>query len=166
MQVLLKGNILFSQECFTNYILRILQNTWKKLYLLMFPLFPPHTYVGKSAWKTGLSTWRACYFSYNFVCIAMHVDFFPFLEKDYHVHTIRKKLCWWWSFSKAPGDSSVMDQKPKFYGRNQRFKTYGYGGPSLRPILLPKVLFVVFLVFFSKMETEMQAFLCFHLSLD
>ena len=43
----------------------------------------------------------------------------------------------------------VLDQRPKFY--SQRFKTYGYGygGWSLRPFLRPKVLFVVFLVFFQ-----------------
>ena len=44
----------------------------------------------------------------------------------------------------------VLDQKPKFYSRSRRFKTYGYGygGRSLRPFLQPKVLSVVFLVFF------------------
>ena len=55
----------------------------------------------------------------------------------------------------------VLDRRPKFYGRSRRFKTYGYGygygGQSLRPFLGPKVLFVVFLVFFSKIEAEMQA---------
>ena len=57
----------------------------------------------------------------------------------------------------------VLDRRPKFYGRSRRFQTYGYGygGRSLRPNLRPKVLFVVFLVF-SKMEAEMQAFLCFN----
>jgi hypothetical protein len=41
--------------------------------------------------------------------------------------------------------TSVLDQRPKFYGRNRRFKTYtyGYDGQSLRPFLRPKVLFVV-----------------------
>ena len=44
---------------------------------------------------------------------------------------------------------SVLDQRPKFYDRSRRFKTYGYGGRSLRPFLRPKVLFIVFLVFFQ-----------------
>ena len=50
----------------------------------------------------------------------------------------------------------LLDQRPKFYRRSRRFKTYGYGygGQSLRLFLRPKVLFVVFLVF-SKMEAEM-----------
>jgi hypothetical protein len=52
---------------------------------------------------------------------------------------------------------AVLDQRPKFYGRSRRFKTYGYGGRSLRPFLRPKVLLVVFLVF-SKMEAEMSNF--------
>ena len=56
---------------------------------------------------------------------------------------------------------AVLDQRLKFYGRSRRFKTYGCGGRSLRPFLRQKVLLVVFLVF-SKMETEIQAFLCFH----
>ena len=56
---------------------------------------------------------------------------------------------------------AVLDRRPKFYGRSRRFNTYGYGGRSLRPFLRPKVLFVVFLVFF-KIEAGMQAFLCFH----
>ena len=45
----------------------------------------------------------------------------------------------------------LLDQRPKFYRRSRRFKTYGYGygGQSLRPFLRPKVLFVVFLVFFQ-----------------
>ena len=38
---------------------------------------------------------------------------------------------------------SVLDQRPKFYGRSRRFQTYGYGGRSLRPNLRPKVLIVV-----------------------
>ena len=55
---------------------------------------------------------------------------------------------------------AAFDQRPKFYGRSRRFKTYGYryGGRSLRPFLQPKVVLVVFLVF-SKMEAEM----CFSL---
>ena len=46
----------------------------------------------------------------------------------------------------------VLDQRLKFYGRSRRFKTYsyGYGGRSLRPFLRPKILVVVFLVFFTK----------------
>ena len=43
---------------------------------------------------------------------------------------------------------SVLDRRPKFYGRSWRFQTYGYGGRSLRPFLRPKVLLVVFLAFF------------------
>ena len=50
---------------------------------------------------------------------------------------------------------AVLDQRPKFYGRSRRFMTYGYGGRSLRPHLLPKVLLIVF----PKMEAEM----CFSL---
>ena len=58
----------------------------------------------------------------------------------------------------------VLDRRPKFYSLSRRFRTYGYGnsGRSLRQFLRPKVLFVVFLSFFSKMEAEMQAFSCFH----
>ena len=89
--------------------------------------------------------------------------FFLFWKKITLCTLSEKKLCWWWSFSKAPGDSSVMDQKPKFYGRNRRFKTYGYGGPSLRPILLPKVLFVVFLVFFPKWRLKCKLLSTFYL---
>ena len=42
--------------------------------------------------------------------------------------------------------STVLDQRPKFYGRSRRFKNYGYGygGQSLRPFIRPKVLFLVF----------------------
>ena len=45
---------------------------------------------------------------------------------------------------------SVLDRRPKVYGR--RFETYGYGygGWSFRPFLRLKVLLVVFLVFFLK----------------
>ena len=43
---------------------------------------------------------------------------------------------------------------PKFYGVAEDFKTYGYGGRSLRSFLLAKVLFVVFLGFFSRMEPD------------
>ena len=32
---------------------------------------------------------------------------------------------------------TVLDRRLKFYGRSRRFKTYGYGGQSLRPFLLP-----------------------------
>ena len=48
----------------------------------------------------------------------------------------------------------MLDRRPKFYGRSRRFRTYGYGGRSLRQFLRPKVLLVVF----SKMEAEM----CFY----
>ena len=52
----------------------------------------------------------------------------------------------------------VLDQRPKFYGCNRRFKTYGYSGKRLRLFLRSKVWVVLFLVF-SKMEAEM----CFSL---
>ena len=65
-------------------------------------------------------------------------------------------------------NSSVLDRRPKVYGRSRRFRTYGYGygGRSFRLFLRPKVLFVIFLLF-SKIEAEM----CFlldrcHLRLD
>ena len=64
----------------------------------------------------------------------------------------------------------VLDRRPKVYGRSQRFKTYGYGGRSLRKFLRPKVLFVFFLVFFQNGGWHAD-FLCFslhkcHLFLD
>ena len=68
--------------------------------------------------------------------------------------------------------TAVLDRRPKFYGCSRRFKTYGYGygGRSLRPFLRPKVLFVVFLVFFQNGGWN-ASFLVFslhrcHLSLD
>ena len=56
--------------------------------------------------------------------------------------------------------SPVLEQRPKFYSRSRRFRTYsyGYGGQSLRPFLQPKVFLVVFLGS-SKMGAEM----CFSL---
>ena len=68
-------------------------------------------------------------------------------------------LAWWASLT--PGwfsaigcrdraSAAVLDQRPKFYGSSRRFRTYGYGGRSLRPFLRPKVLLVVFLVFYPK----------------
>ena len=60
---------------------------------------------------------------------------------------------------------TVLDRRPKFYGRSRRFKTYGYGygGRSLRPFLRPKVLFVVFLVFFPKWRLKCKLLSTFYL---
>ena len=51
---------------------------------------------------------------------------------------------------------TVLDRRPKFFHRSRRFKTYcyGYSGQSLRPFLWPKVLIVILLGFFSKMEAQ------------
>ena len=65
---------------------------------------------------------------------------------------------------------TVLDRRPKFYGRSRRFKTYGYGygGRSLRPFLGPKVFWKFSYFFFSKIEAKMCSLLhrCHKINVD
>ena len=45
--------------------------------------------------------------------------------------------------------NSVLDQRPKFYSRSRRFRTYGYDSQSLRLFLLSKVFIGSFPRFFQ-----------------
>ena len=76
-------------------------HTWKKLYILIFPLFSPHMYVtqvGKQAFQLH---GHAIFPTTSFALQCMSIFFSPFLEKDYLVRTIKKNLCWWWSFART-----------------------------------------------------------------
>ena len=61
----------------------------------------------------------------------------------------KKFLSWAEKSGSSLFSNAVLYQRPKFYGRSRRFKTYGYGGWSFRQFLRPKVLLVVFLFFFQ-----------------
>ena len=57
---------------------------------------------------------------------------------------------------------SVLDRRPKFYGRSRRFYTYGYGygGRSLRTFLRPKKTIVFFCGFLANFQGGPQNQVC------
>ena len=74
------------------------------------------------------------------------VEFFPFQDAPNQRKANNQTCC------------TVLDRRLKVYGRSRRFRTYGYGGRSLRPFLRLKVFIGSFPRFF-----QMEAEICFSL---
>ena len=117
--------------------------SWKE-FILFFPsYFYTQCILNISSCKTAVrfSNWLydpASKLQQYTVCQCRHLIFTSFFSDE--------------NLSTKFGQKEVKLQywtKPRFYSCSRRFNIYGYGGRSLRPLLLPMVLFVVFLVFFQ-----------------
>ena len=58
-------------------------------------------------------------------------------QGKYWTHQMFSPICFHKFFSRIFSQFEKFSAGPKFYGRSWRFKTYGYGGRSLRPFLWP-----------------------------